>query len=62
MPAGGCRIGEVVDADLRVKGVDGLRVADASVFPRHVSNNPNLTCHMVGERLAALMGAGPAPD
>jgi len=56
-PAGGCRIGEVVDPDLRVYGVDGLSVADASVFPRHVTNNPNLTCHMIGEYLAAKLGA-----
>jgi choline dehydrogenase len=54
-PAGGCRIGQVVDADLRVRGIVGLSVADASVFPSHVSNNPNLTCHMIGERLAARL-------
>jgi len=54
-PAGGCAIGAVVDEQLRVLGVEGLRVADASVFPSHVSNNPNLTCHAVGERAAALI-------
>jgi len=52
-PAGGCAIGKVVDPDLRVLGVEGLRVADASVFPLHVTNNPNLTCHVVGEIAAA---------
>ena len=52
-PAGGCAIGQVVDPDLRVLGFEGLVVADASVFPRHVSNNTNLTCHMVGEYAAA---------
>jgi choline dehydrogenase len=57
--AGSCPIGDVLDAELRVLGVDGLRVADASVFPTNVSNNPNLTCFMVGERAAALMGAPP---
>jgi choline dehydrogenase len=57
-PAGGCAIGRVVDPDLNVYGIDRLRVADASIFPRHVTNNPNLTCHMVGEHLAAkLAGA-----
>lgn len=54
-PAGGCAIGRVVDPDLNVYGVEGLSVADASVFPRHVTNNPNLTCHVVGEFLAAKL-------
>jgi choline dehydrogenase len=54
-PAGGCAIGAVVGPDLAVLGIDGLTVADASVFPRHVSNNPNLTCHAVGERAAAFL-------
>ena len=58
-PAGGCRIGTVVDANLAVFGVDRLFVADASVFPLHVSNNPNWTCLMVGERFAAKIGAEP---
>jgi choline dehydrogenase len=54
-PAGGCAIGPVVGADLTVHGVPGLTVADASIFPRHVTNNPNFTCFMVGERAAALL-------
>jgi len=49
---GTCAMGKVVDEDLRVYGLDGLVVADASVFPSHVTNNPNLTCFMVGERAA----------
>ncbi|MFQ5425976.1 MAG: GMC family oxidoreductase, partial [Gaiellales bacterium] len=53
-PAGGCQIGRVVDDALRVHGVDGLRVADASVFPVHIMNNPNLTCMMLGERVADM--------
>ncbi len=63
--AGGCRIGEVVDPDLRVLGIDNLHVVDASVFPRHVSNNPDRTCMMVGEhaaaRIRALSGASSGP-
>ena len=51
-PMGTCAMGKVVDEDLRVHGLDGLVVADASVFPAHVTNNPNLTCFMVGERAA----------
>jgi choline dehydrogenase-like flavoprotein len=56
-PAGGCGIGRVVAPSLSVYGIDGLTVADASVFPRHVSNNPNFTCFMVGERAAASLRA-----
>jgi choline dehydrogenase len=48
-PAGGCAIGAVVDPDLNVIGVPGLSVADASVFPSHVTNNPAMTVHVVGE-------------
>jgi choline oxidase len=57
-PAGTCRMGAdddslaVVDSQLRVRGVDRLRVADASVFPTLPGNNPNLTVMMVGERCA----------
>jgi len=60
-PVGTCKIGApdasntVVDPALRVVGVDGLRIADASVFPVHTSVNPNLTVMMVGERCAALV-------
>jgi GMC oxidoreductase len=54
-PMGTCAIGAVVDEELRVHGVEGLVVADASVFPAHVTNNPNLTCFMVGERAAELI-------
>ncbi|SHG13365.1 GMC family oxidoreductase [Streptoalloteichus hindustanus] len=60
-PAGTCRMGApdaattVVDPELRVLGVDGLRVADASVFPSMPSVNPNLTCMVVGERLAGFV-------
>ena len=56
-PAGGCQIGRVVDDELRVHGLEGLRVADASVFPIHIFNNPNLTCMMIGERVADMIKA-----
>jgi choline dehydrogenase len=54
-PAGGCAMGSVVDGELRLYGVDNLRVADASVFPHHSSHNPNLTCMVVGEHAADLL-------
>ena len=45
----------VVDPELRVVGVDGLRIADASIFPEIVYVNPALTCLVVGERCAELI-------
>lgn len=54
-PASTCAIGAVVDPQLRVLGIEGLRVADASVFPENISNNLNMTCYMLGERLASLL-------
>ena len=53
--AGGCCIGSVVAPDLSVLGTEGLYIADASVFPMHVTNNPNITCFMVGERAAEFV-------
>jgi choline dehydrogenase-like flavoprotein len=50
-----CRIGSVVGADLRVLGVDGLRVADASVMPNIVSGNTNAATIMIGEKAAELI-------
>ncbi len=47
-----CPIGAVVDPELRVHGVEGLRVADASVFPGVPRTNTNLISIMVGEALA----------
>ena len=55
-PTGTCRMGEdanaVVDTQLRVQGVGGLRVADASIMPTVVSGNTNAGCIMIGERCA----------
>ncbi|HEV7989907.1 MAG TPA: GMC oxidoreductase, partial [Candidatus Binataceae bacterium] len=47
----------VVDQYCRVRGVDGLRVVDASVMPNIVRANTNLTCIMIGERVADWMRA-----
>lgn len=58
--AGGtCRMGEengsVVDGDLRVRGVDGLRVADASVMPVMINGNTYAAALMIGEKAADLI-------
>ena len=52
---GTCPMGTVLDADCRVLGVDGLRVADASVMPTIPSGNTYLGTVMVAERIAAKM-------
>lgn len=58
-PVGTCRTGSddsaVLDPQLRVKGVTGLRVIDASVMPRLVSGNTNAACVMIGEKGADLL-------
>jgi choline dehydrogenase len=60
-PTGTCRMGPgsdgVVDSELRVKGIDRLRVADASIMPAIVSGNTNAASIMIGERAADLVAA-----
>jgi choline dehydrogenase len=55
-PVGTCAIGRVVDGDGRVLGIDGLRVADASIIPSIPRANTNLSVIALAERLAERMG------
>ena len=57
-PTSTCKMGHdpmaVVDAELRVHGIEGLRVADASIMPTVVSGNTNAATIMIGERVADM--------
>lgn len=58
-PVGTCKMGiddmAVVDNELRVKGIKGLRVADASIMPTIISGNTNAACIMIGEKASDLI-------
>ncbi|WP_028812268.1 GMC family oxidoreductase [Streptomyces flavidovirens] len=66
-PAGTCRMGDsadelaVVSPDLKIRGLEGIRIADASVFPTMPAVNPMIGVLMVGEKCAELLAATTTP-
>ncbi len=54
-PMGTAAMGKVVDTDLKVKGVDGLRVVDTSVFPVVITGHPQVACYALAEQAAEII-------
>ena len=65
-PAGSCRMGNdataVVDPQARVQGIEGLRVADASIMPSIISGNLNVPTMMIGEKVSDMIRGQALPS
>ncbi|MBN8829902.1 MAG: GMC family oxidoreductase N-terminal domain-containing protein [Sphingomonadales bacterium] len=60
-PVATCAMGAVLDAELRVRGIDGLRVVDASSMPTIIRGNTNAPVIMIAEKAADMILGKPAP-
>ncbi|MFD7933593.1 GMC family oxidoreductase [Streptomyces sp. NPDC059755] len=60
-PSGTCMMGKVVDSELRVLGLENVRVADTSIMPSLVTGNTNAPAIMIGERAASFIRSSARP-
>jgi choline dehydrogenase len=60
-PVGSCALGKVVDGELRVKGLEGIRVVDGSVVPNLMRGHPHPQISMVAMRAAEMIRRAPTP-